>query len=1225
MRRMILPIIKKYWKLLLSIVLVSALGCGIMSGMAGAYASLEYSLNTYVETNGYPDAFITTDVVNRKIAEDIRKLDGVEAVNTRLCGDTVMKDERGRSLSVRVFSYSDADLQEFYIWSKADTGERDSVMLEYNFAVDNGLFAGEEVTFRVGSEMRTYVISALVSAPETLNVQITDNSWGANSDFGFAFAPVSLLEKEEKKDRDDAQSSLDDQGEKLSDAEKEAQESLQEGRDKLDEAAALLAEKDALFADAEKTAQENIEKLRETEAQLLDAKAQLIDALNDIIAAKPQLEDGIAQLTQGIELLTQAKQGLAEIDAALSELNETRAQLTDPSVTDAVDMIRPLPPDIYLDDLFDSMNGLRAFMAVAKYYGIEINENTPVSTVAAVLESFIDRVDDDYEYLGSDEAQSVLDRIAAGEDMTGDPEFIRLLTVILRYDESYLDGASIFDAYDSAYERVSYLHQQIDEYRLREIVSYFNELSGDYTVGEVYVNIEILKQLKKELEKATGKNIRKVGKLISEYDSAVSQLDDNIAQLTNQRASIIAQLNENGVQEKDIDKKLQELRTQLTEAQSQLDQIPGAIEQIHARQAEIEDGLAQITEGIAEIERQLEDAREQLDKAHEEYNEGLEQYNESFADAMSEFARLREELEKAYAQLDEQEGYDSLCNQFLIFVKSGYDRQAVLDKALSALGDTNIKKSYTYEGSPVYDKIKQNLDSIDTLSTFMPLVFFVVVLIVVFLFMSLVIKQSRREIGILRALGFKKSSIRLLFCGVELVTASVSVVLGIALGYALTSYFSAYFKDFFPLPYFYTRVDLLRTALAAVLTIAVGEAATLIGTSVISRIQPSEAMTRPAPAAASIPRVLGALTKNAKPMVKFSVSSLLRNKLRFIFSVVCIAASVMMIFSSLAFSTSKSHALRQLYEMRIRYDCQIFYSKEPSDEEMDALKALPYVRSVQKLGYFESVFTFGERSAEAVVNSVEADSELIGIFDKDENRLYVRDDAIVLERHTAEKLGAKKGDTIKVDGVDFVISDISEQSLSRFQYISENSAKKLGEVSLGCVLLNVDEADEQKLLSHLTEREGYLFSVFTRVAYAGNEKTFKTYDLATAVIIGFAVLIGFTIVYNTAQTNLLEKKKELCVLRTLGFTHGEISASWFVQTLLQFLCSLVVGLPFGVYIAKTALYNLSNEVREFVFANTFKEYFFTAALVFVYVTVSHLLSMNSMKKWDMVETVKEKE
>ena len=97
------------------------------------------------------------------------------------------------------------------------------------------------------------------------------------------------------------------------------------------------------------------------------------------------------------------------------------------------------------------------------------------------------------------------------------------------------------------------------------------------------------------------------------------------------------------------------------------------------------------------------------------------------------------------------------------------------------------------------------------------------------------------------------------------------------------------------------------------------------------------------------------------------------------------------------------------------------------------------------------------------------------------------------------------------------------------------------------------------------------------------------------------------------------------MLRTLGFRHGEISLKWFVQSIFQFVFSCLIGLPSGVYIAKTALFRLSTEGREYVFANSFSEYVFTVLLVLLYIIVSHFIAMNSMKRWDLVESVKDKE
>ena len=104
MNRMLFPVIRKYFKMLVSIMLVSAMGCGIMTGLSGAYVSLETSLDDYVENYRYPNAVITTDVTSRKNIDKLKEIKSVSQINVRLCGDTYIKSKEGRYLSVRVFS-----------------------------------------------------------------------------------------------------------------------------------------------------------------------------------------------------------------------------------------------------------------------------------------------------------------------------------------------------------------------------------------------------------------------------------------------------------------------------------------------------------------------------------------------------------------------------------------------------------------------------------------------------------------------------------------------------------------------------------------------------------------------------------------------------------------------------------------------------------------------------------------------------------------------------------------------------------------------------------------------------------------------------------------------------------------------------------------------------------------------------------------------------------------
>ena len=120
-------------------------------------------------------------------------------------------------------------------------------------------------------------------------------------------------------------------------------------------------------------------------------------------------------------------------------------------------------------------------------------------------------------------------------------------------------------------------------------------------------------------------------------------------------------------------------------------------------------------------------------------------------------------------------------------------------------------------------------------------------------------------------------------------------------------------------------------------------------------------------------------------------------------------------------------------------------------------------------------------------------------------------------------------------------------------------AGKIQEEYTGCMFCDLKENSKQKLLSFLNDLEGYMYSLFTESVYDATNEVYKDYDISASMLIVFFFFFGFVIVMNTTLTNIQDVKKELCILRTLGFQNSEISRSRFVRLLIQLICSSIIG------------------------------------------------------------------
>ena len=1507
-------ILKKYWKLLLSMAIVSALGTGILTGLSGAYVSLDHSLAAYVETYRYPDAYLTTEVVSRDRMEEIRSVSGVSSVNARLAADTVLITPDNVYLSVRAFTFREEDLQTFHYWQNVDPAGQDAVLVEHQFARDNAIHAGDSVRVRVQEDYRTCLVSGIVSIPEDLAAAPNDYVSTTSSDFGYIYVPSSLLEKESAPELETAQTELEDKEAELSEAKEEAENTYLDALKQIEEGDAQLnrklseyrktkAQMDASLEElntkeAELTAKQ--EELNASERQLQTKEAEALRMQKDLLAKQETAESVRADLTAALQeadqkeaellakqaevqatktaLLQQkeelqnaivqlknAKTGLEKIDAGLIQQREAYARLTEEDVIRTVTVLRKISPGINVASLSVCAQKMLDFIELCRKYGIEIDIDRPMSEAAQKLVVCMEQIAWDYSVLSDPKAPELVRRAISGDpavirseayadikkaashycsdslseetvqtalqnvtelydliqenqlyeiafglnaeasrpfsdllkelknlrsyaasltartgySITTVSDLVReydrvqkqsgssseehrdLITVLrsvdgtlpladlisrangiseflstwISYGNSFaedapvMEGAEAFltavrqvnadlelltrddiltlirtgstaapgseqaalyqslkeaigrygstviseETYQRALQRCSILNNLIETYHLLDFMKTISAFSS-WTYRSALQELARLSDAAKELEAQTGASITTLGDFTKAYDDAVNAISMAITELLANRKAIVDQLAEQGVTEDGIDEAIQnaqdgirELDAGIEKADAGLKEIQEGLDFIYAKRSEaseaiaqIDDGLRQINDGLTQIEdglREISGYYEQIRTGRSELEEGLtvisnarakiqtelstaenlirsaknqlensrRTVEDEWADALLKFADVEEEIENARNEIADFRGYQDFCNQFLVYFNEDADPSSVLASITAQLNDIEIKDSYVYADSRVRQKMDANLVPIRELSYFIPMAFFAVILIVTFLFMSLIVRQCRREIGILRALGFTKGSIRSAFSHIGLGVSALSFLPGLLIGWMLIGLIGRYFQNFFSLPFFRYQFDWKMVLLALVLNIAVVQASTTAGTALISRVQPTEAMTRSVSSDIHVSSILQNLLRKASELVKFNILTLSRNKTRFVLTIICIAATSTMIFSSISFIASKNFILKQTFTDRIHYDAQIYFSKPVEDSLLRRLNSLEYVSDAQRVTFRSRTAASENGELSLLVSSLPADSELVGIYDSHGTKLELPDSGIILDQYSADHLGVSAGDTVRIGNAEVRIAALSDQCISRVQYVSASQAAQLGEEDLGSLILTVSPDHQQELMEFLLEQDGYLYCVFTDAFHRSMNHLFRTYDLFAWILVLFAIVIGLVIIVNITSTNLLEMKKELCILRTLGFTVQELSISLFSQSLLHFILSCILGIPAGELIARHGLDAIATTNRTYKFVSGPKEMIITVSIVFLYLVIGHFLSVHNIRSWDIVESVKDKE
>ncbi|MFL5321097.1 MAG: ABC transporter permease [Myxococcaceae bacterium] len=121
--------------------------------------------------------------------------------------------------------------------------------------------------------------------------------------------------------------------------------------------------------------------------------------------------------------------------------------------------------------------------------------------------------------------------------------------------------------------------------------------------------------------------------------------------------------------------------------------------------------------------------------------------------------------------------------------------------------------------------------------------------------------------------------------------------------------------------------------------------------------------------------------------------------------------------------------------------------------------------------------------------------------------------------------------------------------------------------------------DVDQLKAELEKLLGNQFDIERPDRRGGSvEKMIRSFQMSLDLGSGVALLVGVFLVYNTVSIGVVQRRREIGTLRALGATRFRIRALFTLEAFVMGVVGTVLGLPFGVVIAKVALGAVSTAV-----------------------------------------------
>lgn len=569
------------------------------------------------------------------------------------------------------------------------------------------------------------------------------------------------------------------------------------------------------------------------------------------------------------------------------------------------------------------------------------------------------------------------------------------------------------------------------------------------------------------------------------------------------------------------------------------------------------------------------------------------------------------------------------ANQMLVKAKEGYTQEEVTSNVKNYFASKRIGVKSAIENHNMfyYIYMESAIKQVSVATVFLPVFFFSVTMIVVGLFTNQIIKAMTPQIGVMMSIGVGKMDIISLFLMFSLIMSFVAGLLGSIVGFGLNVLLASTMIEVYSLPTipFSANVVIVITSILALAVFS--QITTLISCQRIFKITPKDATISNEAARRNLPEGLKNLIESAPMNLKLSLNAIAQNPRRFFVSTFSIFASFIIIILSLFFGVSKTELMHQTLDVRWVFDAQVYMTDVADNDLINDVKSNDSVKDFLDCYYtYAEITTFdGKESTflECLAYDETVESNLVVIPEESgRGNLKIQKNGVILPKTTAELLGVKKGDTVVINGVPVMISDISAQYFHPLTYMSKYQMDAIGVDYISTFLVNVN--DENAFLDYMSKKNASL-TVFTEALRKDVEATYNSIDVFIYILIGFSLFMGFIILSIMSQNALLEQKRQLSVLRLIGFRIMDVSHVWTIESITHLVLASLFAIPLGT-LAALILFKLSSSITlVYPLIFDFIMVLFTFLFILAIIVTSHLISMFSIYRWNLADNTRSRE
>ncbi|MBF8807318.1 MAG: FtsX-like permease family protein [Enterococcus lacertideformus] len=683
---------------------------------------------------------------------------------------------------------------------------------------------------------------------------------------------------------------------------------------------------------------------------------------------------------------------------------------------------------------------------------------------------------------------------------------------------------------------------------------------------------------------------------------------------------------------------------------------------------EYQEKMSQNQTAVEKIFQGRADAR--LEELKKQASESLQSAKQKVLTGQAQIDVAQNQLEAAKSQLAQQtvsieqlpETQRKLAMSELSAQQAqlaGQEKQLAVQQEKLSKAQTEIKgneekidrlerPTYRFQGrtdNVGFQEFGDLAERIAAIANVFPVFFFFIAALITFTTMTRMVEENRREIGILKALGYTKLEIAKKYAIYASLASGLGIFLGTVLGTNLLPRIifelSNERYDVGSVVIFYDWGPILQAAIAFFIA-AFGAAMLVLFKDLKERPAALLQPKAPKPGKRILLEYLTPLWSRLSFNQKISYRNLFRYKSRMFMAIIGIAGCAGLMVAGVGLKDSLSSVSDKQFGPITNYQAIVIADKNTDQSGKKVKQTLekdPKIRDFLAVNMQTMELRQKGQATQNLTMIVPKDeaqlSPFIYLISQNSSKLDLPDHGIAITKKAAELFDLSEGDTVSLYTEDekewkVTVKVIVQNYLGNFIYLSPAYYEEVSgnEATTNAYLVQSDRMNkkqENDLSEKLLATDAVMNTSFVSKQIETQEESLANLDSVVLIFVVLSGLLAFIVLYNLTNINISERIRELSTIKVLGFFDKEVTMYIVRENIIFTLLGIVFGFGVGYVLTDFILQQASMETVIFPLVITWKAYVLSATLTIVFTIVVMIVTHLKLKKINMIDALKSNE